>query len=113
MLKSDIFAGTDVCARTMFPGAIACTVPPLNACGEDPLLLIAGVAVTVTVAVDPEGREIGPQLILVEVDPEALHVPELIVADAEVKFTPPVYWGARLLMTSILLAKSGPLFCTV
>ena len=112
MLKSDICAGTEVCARTMLPGAMACTVPPLNDCGEDPLALIVGVAVIVTVAVEPEGSEIGPQLILVEVDPEP-HVPELIVADTAVKVIPPVNCGDRLSVTTILLARSGPLFCTV
>ena len=54
MPKSDILAGTEVCARTMFPGAIACTVPPLKSTGEFPLLFAAGVAVIVTVAVDPD-----------------------------------------------------------
>jgi len=64
----------------MFPGAIACTVPPLKFTGEFPLLLAVGVAVMVTVAVDPDCSEIGPQLMLVLEEVPAPHVPELMLA---------------------------------
>ena len=84
----------------------------LNDCGEDPFALMVGVAVIVTVAVDPEGNEIGPQLKFVDEDP-APQVPELIVADTAVKLIPPVYCGARLSVTTMLLARSGPLLVTV
>ena len=53
MLKSDIVADTEVCASTMFPGAIACTVPPLKVAWL-PLLFPVGVTLIVTVAVDPD-----------------------------------------------------------
>ena len=80
MPKSDILAGTDVCASTIFPGAIACTVPPLKFTGKFPVLLAVGVAVMVTVAVDPDCSEIGPQLMPVLEEFPAPHVPELMVA---------------------------------
>src|ERR1700758_1450276 len=78
MLKSLIRAGTDVCASTMLSGEIACTVPPLKAVGFVELTE-PGVRVMVTVAVDPDCSETGPQLMLVA-DPPAPHVPELMVA---------------------------------
>ena len=80
MPKSVICAGTDVCASTMLPCAITCTVPPLKEMGELPLLFAAGVAVIVKVAVDPDCNEIGPQLMLELDEFPAPHVPELMVA---------------------------------
>ena len=61
----------------MLPGAIAEIVPPLNAT-EDEALTDVGVAVIVSVAVDPACNEIGPQLIPVPVLP-APQVPVLML----------------------------------
>ena len=64
----------------MLPGPMACTVPPLKKMGEFPLLLGLGVAVMVTVAVDPDCKEIGPQLMLVLDELPFPQVPALTVA---------------------------------
>jgi hypothetical protein len=112
MLKSDISAGTDVCARTIFPGAIACTVPPLKNTGELPLLFAAGVAVIVTVAVDPDCREIGPQLMLVLDVVPAEQADEVMFAVMFENWTC-VTVELRFAVTTMPLAESGPLFVTV
>src|SRR5579864_8300913 len=74
ILKSVIFAETDVCASTMLPGAMAWIVPPLKN-RDVPLLFAVGVAVMVSVAVDPDCSEIGPQLMLGFVEPLPLQTP--------------------------------------
>src|SRR5579884_1044182 len=112
--KSDIFAETDVCASTMFPCPSACTVPPLK--NTTPLALLplldVGVAVIVTVAVDPACKETGPQVMLVFVDPPPPQVPELMLPLTFVSGTP-VTWELRFADTTMLLAGSGPLFVSV
>jgi len=112
MLKSVISADTDVCASTIFPCASACTVPPLKNTGELPLVLAVGVAVIVTVAVDPDCSEIGPQLMLLFAEPAAPQVPELMLALTLVMGTP-VTCELRLAVITIPFARSGPLFVTV
>ena len=52
-LKSDICAATEVCARTMLPGPVTCTEPPLKKASV-PLLFGVGVTTMVTVAVEPD-----------------------------------------------------------
>jgi len=108
ILKSDIVADTEVCAKTMLPGAIAEIVPPLNAT-EDEALTDVGVAVIVSVAVDPACNEIGPQLIPVPVLP-APQVPALMLPVMLVSGTPVAAISARIVM---LLARSGPPFVIV
>lgn len=108
ILKSDIAADTEVCAKTMFPGAKARIVPPLNDT-EFCALTDVGVAVIVKVAVDPACNEIGPQLIPVPVLP-APQVPVLMLPVMLVSGTPVAFMSARIVM---LLARSGPLFVIV
>jgi hypothetical protein len=110
MLKSDVCAATDVSARTTLPGPIACTDPPLNDDGL-PLLFAAGVAVMVTVAVEPACRGGRVQLTLVLVEPPP-QVPEVTLAVILLSGTP-VTNGLTLSRTVMLLARSGPLFVTV
>ena len=96
----------------MLPGAMACTVPPLKNSGDAPLLSAVGVAVMVTVAVDPDCSEIGPQLKLVLADPPLLQVPVLMLPEILVSGT----WvteGLKLPVITMLLAGSGPLFVIV
>jgi hypothetical protein len=71
-----------------------------------------GVAVIVTVAVEPACNETGPQLMLVFDELPLPQVPELIVAVMLVNCTP-VIAGSRLAVTVTPLARSGPLFVTV
>jgi hypothetical protein len=111
MLKSDIVADTDVCAKgTMLPAAITCTVPPVKPWGI-PVALPVGVTTIVTVAVDPAWREGKLQLTmtLVETPP---HVPELTLAELNVRGTP-VTLELKLSIRVMLFARSGPPFCTM
>ena len=109
--KSDMVAGTEVCARTMLPGPIACTVPPLKVCGELPLVFGVGVTTTVIVAVDPDCNEGTLQLTtaLVDAPPQ---VPDVTLAETNVNGTM-VIWELKLSVTVILVAKSGPVFVTI
>ena len=113
MLKSVICAGTDVCASTMLPGPIACTVPPLKNTGEVPLRFAVGVAVIVSVAVDPDCSEIGPQLMLGFVEPLPLHVPAPFRVPETLLSCALVVDALKSAVTTMLLARSGPLFVTV
>jgi hypothetical protein len=80
--------------------------------GELPLLFAVGVAVIVTVAVDPDCSEIGPQLMPVLDDPPLPHVPEVMLAEMLVSGTP-VTSVPRFAVITMLLARSGPLLVTV
>ena len=72
----------------MLFGDSAIIVPPLNAKAWGvPVLGAVGVAVMVSVAVDPDCNEIGPQLIPMPVDP-APHVPVLMLPVMLVSGTP-------------------------
>src|SRR5215472_4035925 len=110
MLKSDITAGTEVCARTMLPALMTCTVPPLKVAWL-PLEFDVGVITMVTVAVEPACSEGRVQLTteLVETPPQ---VPELVLADTKVTGTP-VIEGLRLSVSVRLVARSGPLLVTM
>src|SRR5579859_3065771 len=103
-------AGTEVCASTILPGPMTCTVPPLNETCP-PLLVDVGVAVIVTVAVDPDCNDGKLQLTtgFVEAPPQ---VPELTLAVTLVNATFVTAW-LILAVIEMLLAKSGPLLVTV
>src|SRR5579863_3465636 len=103
-------AETDVWASTMLPGPITCTVPPLNKTCP-PVLVDVGVAVIVTVAVEPDCSEGRLQLTTGFVDAPP-HVPELTLAVTLVKATFVTVWLILAVMV-MLLAKSGPLLVTV
>src|SRR5579862_9264774 len=109
MLKSDIVAGTKVCARMLFPGPSTCTEPPLNDSGDVPFWF--GITTTVTVAVEPDCKEGIVQLItaLVDTPPQ---VPAVVLAETKVKGTN-VYWELKLSVSVTLVARSGPLFVIV
>src|SRR5215469_5075280 len=111
MVKSLICAETDVWASTILSAPIAITVPPLKEIELVAVLLagVLGVRVMVTVAVDPDCRVIGPQLMLVFAPP-APQVPELMLALTLLTGTP--VW-LKLARIAILLARSGPLLVTV
>lgn len=109
-LKSDICAGTEVCARTMLPAPVTCTEPPLKEPAV-PLLFGVGDTTMVIVAVEPDCSEGKLQLTIALVDPPP-QVPALVLADTKVSGTP-VIKGLRLSKSVMLLAKSGPLLVTV
>ena len=112
-MKSDICAETDVCASTILPGPMACTVPPLKDKAELALLLAVGVAVIVSVAVDPDCKEIGPQLMLGFEDPLPLHVPAPLRLPETFDRGTCVTDVLKSAVITTLLARSGPLFVTV
>ena len=85
-------------------------MPPLKKTGGSAVLLRVGVRVIVTVAVDPDCNEIGPQLMLVLDEPPPPQVPVLMVALTLLTGTPVL---AKLARIATLLAKSGPLFVRV
>ena len=66
----------------------------------------------VTVAVDPDCNEIGPQLKLVLVEPPPVQVPVLMLPEILESGTP-VTTALKLSVITMLLAGSGPLFVTV
>ena len=113
ILKSVICAETDVCASTILPGAMACTVPPLKNTGDVPLLFAVGVAVMVSVAVDPDCSEIGPQLMLGLMEPLPLQVPAPLRLPVTFESCTPVAERLISAVITMLLARSGPLFVTV
>jgi hypothetical protein len=100
---------------------MACTVPPLKAAPEVfaqvvlfvlPVDVGVGLTTIVTVAVDPDCREIGPQLTPPPVELAPVHVPEVMLAETKVSGTI-VAAALRLSVTVIPLARSGPLFVSV
>src|SRR5437899_6816482 len=97
----------------MLPGAMAWIVPPLKNTGDVPLLFAVGVAVIVSVAVDPDCKEIGPQLMLGFVEPLPLQVPAPARLPVTFESCTPVAVRLKSAVTTILLARSGPLFVTV
>jgi hypothetical protein len=111
MVKSLNCAETDVCASTILSAPTAITVPPLNDIELVEVLFAGalGVRVMVTVAVDPDCRVIGPQLML-EFVPPAPQVPVLMVALTLLMGTP--VW-LKLARITMLVAKSGPLLVIV
>jgi hypothetical protein len=66
----------------------------------------------VKVAVDPDCKEIGPQLMFVLLEVPPPHVPELILPVMLVRGTK-VAPGLIFEATMMLLARSGPLFWMV
>src|SRR4051812_38555369 len=103
-------AATDVCARTMLPDAMASTVPPLNVSGL-PSLFAVGVAIMVTVAVEPDCNDGRVQLTL-EFAETAPQLPAVTLGVMLVKGTC-VSVEFKFAVTLMLFARSGPLFVTV
>ena len=104
MLKSDIFAGTEVVASLIMFVPVATTVPPLKVASPP---VAVGATTMVIVAVEPDCRDGILQITLVVVEPP-LQVP-LGEALAETKVSgTSVTLGLKLSVTEMFVARSGP-----
>jgi hypothetical protein len=110
MLKSDIWAATEVCVGATLFAALARTAPPLKVAAF-PLLLAVGVNTIVIVAVDPDCNCGIVQETLVEIEPPE-HCPEVALAETKVRGTIVVV-GLRSSVTVMVFAGSGPLLVNV
>jgi hypothetical protein len=91
---------------------MACTVPPLKGTAEFAPLAV-GVAVMVSVEVEPDCSEIGPQLILGFVDPLPLQVPAPFRLPETFVSCTCVTERLKFAVITMPDARSGPLFVTV